>query len=576
MTVTLRGSSRARPQTPAEGVVRPMADGGGPGFGPAPGDEPGNGSARTDARSDAELLTVLRGRPADQASSLAFAALYDRHRDAARGLARQLARSPSDADDLVSAAFARLLEILRAGGGPTEAFRAYLLTSLRHLAYDRTRAERRLDLTEDMGEVVGVDPERTVIPFTDPAVAGLERSLAARAFATLPERWQAVLWHLEVEGDSPADIAPLFGLTANAVSALGYRAREGLRQAYLQEHLAGGPAAPPRDRRHREAEEKLGAYTRGGLSKRDAVKVEEHLRECAECRALASELREVNSGILRSTIAPLVLGAALVGYLADRAAPGVFTGSWPTTAEWFVAGGGVIGVLGAVGGVVGAAEVPRARRLGMAAAGLAGLGVATATALGSGGAALPDAGPAIALPYASLPGTVLPGPPAAPPTPGLPGPGLPGSVGPPAPGPVLPPPSGGPRPDAGPGPSTGRAAPGSTSAGTRSRDHRSGVTTSTRGGSGRPAPGIGSAAGRVGRAEVAGRGTVTSRGRSHGPSSSGHRTGPPTAHRHPGHTDPVVRPGRTTLVDLRILGRGADVRAARRGLLEPALDVLLR
>ncbi len=335
---------------------------------------------------------------------------------------------PADADDLVSAAFARLLEILRAGGGPTEAFRAYLLTSLRHLAYDRTRAERRLDLTEDMGEVVGVDPERTVIPFTDPAVAGLERSLAARAFATLPERWQAVLWHLEVEGDSPADIAPLFGLTANAVSALGYRAREGLRQAYLQEHLAGGPAAPPRDRRHREAEEKLGAYTRGGLSKRDAVKVEEHLRECAECRALASELREVNSGILRSTIAPLVLGAALVGYLADRAAPGVFTGSWPTTAEWFVAGGGVIGVLGAVGGLVGAAEVPRARRLGMAAAGLAGLGVATATALGSGGAALPDAGPAIALPYASLPGTVLPGPPAAPPTPGVPGPGLPGPV----------------------------------------------------------------------------------------------------------------------------------------------------
>ena len=51
-------------------------------------------------------------------------------------------------------------------------------------------------------------------------------------------------------------------LTANAVSALGYRAREGLRQAYLQEHLAGGPAAPPRDRRHREAEEKLGLLAR--------------------------------------------------------------------------------------------------------------------------------------------------------------------------------------------------------------------------------------------------------------------------------------------------------------------------
>jgi RNA polymerase sigma factor (sigma-70 family) len=517
------------------------------------GDEPVNGSARADVRSDAELLVVLRGRPADQASSLAFAALYDRHRDAARGLARQLARSPADADDLVSAAFARLLEILRAGGGPTEAFRAYLLTSLRHLAYDRTRAERRLDLTEDMGEVIGVDPARTVIPFTDPAVAGLERSLAARAFATLPERWQAVLWHLEVEGDSPADIAPLFGLTANAVSALGYRAREGLRQAYLQEHLAGGPAAPPRDRRHREAEEKLGAYTRGGLSKRDAVKVEEHLRECAECRALATELREVNSGILRSTIAPLVLGAALVGYLADRAAPGVFTGSWPTTAEWFVAGGGVIGVLGAVGGVVSAAEVPRVRRLGMAAVGLAGLGVATATALGSGGAAIPEAVAPAVLPGVVVPGSVLPGAPgpatARPMTP------LPGGPG----GSHSSPRGRGTRPSA---PSrTGTAAGSASSHPTRSGgrrvvDHHAGARTasSTR------------------RSEDAGRGAMSSGTWAHGTSSSGHRRGMSGPH----HADPVARHARSTLVDLRVLGRGADVRAARRGLLDPALDVLLR
>jgi RNA polymerase sigma factor (sigma-70 family) len=543
-----------------------MADGGGPGSGPALGDGPGNGAARADVRSDAELLAVLRGRPADQASSIAFAALYDRHRDAARGLARQLARSPSDADDLVSAAFARLLEILRAGGGPTEAFRAYLLTSLRHLAYDRTRAERRLDLTEDMGEVVGVDPERTVIPFSDPAVAGLERSLAARAFATLPERWQAVLWHLEVEGDSPADIAPLFGLTANAVSALGYRAREGLRQAYLQEHLTGGPAAPPRDRRHREAEEKLGAYTRGGLAKRDAAKVEEHLRECAECRALAAELREVNSGILRSTIAPLVLGAALVGYLADRAAPGVFTGSWPTTAEWFVAGGGVIGVLGAVGGVVGAAEVPRARRLGIAAAGLAGLGVATATALGSGGVAVPQAAPPTVLPYASLPGTALPGPPVAPPTPGPPGPDVlpPGAAGTP-----------GPRPSGGP------ATSGSgTSGGARAVGHRSEARTSTARPS-RSTTGVEAAARRAEhagdprRSEVTGRGTVTSGSWTHGTSSSGGRAGSTTAHRRPDRADSATPRRSTVLVDLRVLGLGADLRAARRGLLDPALDVLL-
>ena len=304
-----------------------------------------------DLRSDAELIARLRGRGADRDSTDAFATLYGRHQQAARALARQLARSPADADDLVAGAFTRMLEILRAGRGPTEAFRAYLLTSVRHLAYDRSRAERRLDLTDDIADVHGIDPDGTIVPFTDPALAGLERTLAARAFATLPERWQAVLWHLEVEGDSPADIAPLFGLTANAVSALGYRAREGLRQAYLQEHLASGSGRW--DRRHRETGEKLGAYTRGGLARREAQRVEAHLAECGECRALADELRDVNAGMVRSVVAPLVLGAGLVGYLASRGSTGPLAFD-ASTGELAIAGGGALGVLGALTGITGA------------------------------------------------------------------------------------------------------------------------------------------------------------------------------------------------------------------------------
>ena len=45
-----------------------------------------------------------------------------------------------------------------------------------------------------------------------------------------------VLWHTEVEQQKPADIAPLLGMSANSVSALAYRAREGLRQAFLSQH----------------------------------------------------------------------------------------------------------------------------------------------------------------------------------------------------------------------------------------------------------------------------------------------------------------------------------------------------
>ena len=47
-----------------------------------------------------------------------------------------------------------------------------------------------------------------------------------------------VLWHTEVEQQKPADIAPLLGMSANSVSALAYRAREGLRQAFLSQHAA--------------------------------------------------------------------------------------------------------------------------------------------------------------------------------------------------------------------------------------------------------------------------------------------------------------------------------------------------
>ncbi|MDD7916522.1 sigma-70 family RNA polymerase sigma factor [Actinomycetospora callitridis] len=362
-----------------------------------------------DLRSDAELIARLRGRGADRDSTDAFATLYGRHQQAARALARQLARSPADVDDLVAGAFTRMLEILRAGRGPTEAFRAYLLTSVRHLAYDRSRAERRLDLTDDITDVHGIDPDGTIVPFTDPAIAGLERTLAAQAFATLPERWQAVLWHLEVEGDSPADIAPLFGLTANAVSALGYRAREGLRQAYLQEHLASGSGRW--DRRHRETGEKLGAYTRGGLARREAQRVEAHLAECGECRALADELHDVNAGMIRSVVAPLVLGAGLVGYLASRGSTGPLAFD-ASTGELAIAGGGALGVLGALTGLTGAPRPAAPTRIGVAGAlGLAGVVGVAAFVVGDvvePPASPPQAAPWLARPPQGAPGLALP------------------------------------------------------------------------------------------------------------------------------------------------------------------------
>ncbi|HEX6352466.1 sigma-70 family RNA polymerase sigma factor [Actinophytocola sp.] len=282
--------------------------------------------AEVDGPSDAELIESVR-----KGTVSAYGGLYERHVAAAYNLARQLARSPAEADDLVSEAFSKVLDTLRAGRGPDSAFRAYLLTALRHTAYDKTRRDRRLELSDDVTTVSGVPVDAVSEEFDDTAVAGLERSLAAQAFARLPERWQAVLWHTEIEGQSPGEVAPILGLTPNGVSALAYRAREGLRQAYLQVHLAETP-----ERSCRAAAEKLGAWTRDGLSKREKAQVEAHLDTCERCRALAAELADVN-GAMRTFVAPVVLGAGTLGYLAA-------TGTAHVTAA---AAGGAAGAAGA-------------------------------------------------------------------------------------------------------------------------------------------------------------------------------------------------------------------------------------
>src|SRR4029077_12845440 len=176
---------------------------------------------------------------------------------------------PADADDLVSDAFTKVLTVLQRGGGPDLAFRAYLLTAVRRLHVDKIRAGARLKSVDDL---TPFDPG---LPFQDTAVEGFENAAAAKAFASLPERWQMVLGHTEVEQQKPADIAPLLGMSANSVSALAYRAREGLRQAFLNMH-SGDLVSDD----CRETHDLLGGYVRGALAKRDSNKVEEHLDHC--------------------------------------------------------------------------------------------------------------------------------------------------------------------------------------------------------------------------------------------------------------------------------------------------------
>jgi RNA polymerase sigma factor (sigma-70 family) len=228
--------------------------------------------------TDTDLLAAVRA-----GDTAAYGTLYERHSAATRQLAHSLARNPADADDLVAETFARVFAMLRAGRGPQVAFRAYLHTTLRHVCYHGARRDRRLEFTDDLTRYDEGEP------FTDPALDRLERTYAVRAFRQLPARWRDVLWLTEVEGAGPAEIAPLLGLTPNAVAVLAHRAREGLRRLYLQQHVAD--ADPPECR---WAGARLAGHLLGHLAPRDTARLHAHLDWCGGCRTRLAEVSEVD------------------------------------------------------------------------------------------------------------------------------------------------------------------------------------------------------------------------------------------------------------------------------------------
>jgi len=318
--------------------------------------------------SDAELISAVRG-----GDTTAYGELFTRHVEAARRLARQLTAA-TDVEDLVSEAFAKVLNIVQRGGGPDLAFRAYLLTAVRSLHIDFVRGAVKLRPVDDF------TPFDNGVPFRDTAVESFENQAAARAFATLPERWQLVLWHTEVEGQKPAEVAKLLGMSANSVSALAYRAREGLRQAFLSMHA--------QDAEHDACawtQDNLGAYIRNAASKRDSAKVRAHIDECRRCMGIYLELSEVNSN-LSGILGPIVLGSAAAGYIA--------------AALGSAAQGGLVGLVGRVG------ELAGNHTSSLALAGMAAVIVLiTGLVLGLGGPLPDEASPVAEAPPATIPST---------------------------------------------------------------------------------------------------------------------------------------------------------------------------
>ncbi len=213
----------------------------------------------------------------------AFAALYRGHHRRAMHEARKVVHNVSDAEDCVSTAFAATFQAIRKGGGPTEAFRPYLLTTVRNSALQLVRLKRYGSeiATDEVEPAAHVDLYEIG---ADPAVRN--------AFANLPARWREVLWQTEIEGRPPRELAAELAMSANSVAALAKRARDGFRQAYLAEAVGPEP--------HPWAMERLDLYREGALDPRTRDLVELHVESCARCQ---------------EALAPVPISAASVGVM---------------------------------------------------------------------------------------------------------------------------------------------------------------------------------------------------------------------------------------------------------------------
>ncbi|WP_405807639.1 sigma-70 family RNA polymerase sigma factor [Streptomyces sp. NBC_00210] len=403
--------------------------------------------------SDAELIERMRS-----GDDSAYEELFRRHSGSVRRYARTCCRDAHTADDLTAEVFARTLQAVRGGSGPEHAVRAYLLTTVRRVAAAWTKTAKREQLVDDFA-VFAADAARSSDAAHDDALDPgadvramheAEQSLAMQAFRSLPERWQAVLWHTTVEEESPSEVAPLFGLTANATAVLASRAREALKQAYLQAHVSsaltsGGDCARYADR--------LGAYARGGLRMRAERGLRKHLEECAKCRLAAGELAHVNAGI------PALLPVAVIGWFAAgyslKAAglvAGGVAGAAGTGAAAAGAGGASGATAGAGGGVAASEGLGAPAKAGIAA----GLAVAAAAGLVWALPGDPEPAPTEAKPPAAQPAVPeepTPSPKPKPPAPPAPKP----PAAPPAPEPTPPPKQ--PSPDLAPKPTPQPAQP---------------------------------------------------------------------------------------------------------------------
>ncbi|MFG3120415.1 ricin-type beta-trefoil lectin domain protein [Streptomyces sp. NPDC048201] len=249
--------------------------------------------------SDESTAASLRAG-SDVEASRSAALLMARHWQPAADYAVICLAGPGPLAHMVTATvFHQALDRLTLGE-PAEALRPRLLVAVRDTVLDWAATDRVTAALPGLGKPAGGRGMLAANSLTPE-----NRTLAERAFHTLPRLEQTLLWHTAVEAEPVTVPATLLGVDPVGAAAALEQSREKLRAGVLRAHRE---LAPSGECRHYNRLLDV-PVRRGGAVLPD---VRQHLDACSYCRYAAEQLGQIESG------AGLLLAEAVLGWGARR------------------------------------------------------------------------------------------------------------------------------------------------------------------------------------------------------------------------------------------------------------------
>ncbi len=218
------------------------------------------------------------------AADRGFERMYRRHATDVYRYALAVLQNEADAEDVTQTTFLNAYRAIERGERPQMPHN-WLIAIAHNVCRQRFR-----QLSRRPSEVGWDDDVADRMVEDDEAPSGQD---IRRALAHLAFNQRAALVMRELEGRSYAEIAELLGVSVSAVETLIFRARRALR-----EQLEGSLTCS-------EAERSISKQLDGRLDRTEKSSLRAHLRECADCAALARRQRAQRSALRGVGLVPL-------------------------------------------------------------------------------------------------------------------------------------------------------------------------------------------------------------------------------------------------------------------------------